>query len=69
MVLAPVVQLPTELEKQFVILEHPRPSQEQLAEIARGIATQAGELPSDDELDASVGSGRGTDALRGGRSI
>ena len=49
-VLAPVVQLPAELEKQFVVLEHPRPSHEQLAEIARGIATQADELPSDDEL-------------------
>jgi hypothetical protein len=49
-VLAPVVQLPTELEKQFVVLEHPRPSPEQLAEIARGIATQAEELPPDDQL-------------------
>ena len=58
-VLSPVVQIPTELEKQFVVLEHELPSQEQLAEIAQGIATQADELPSDEVfssvLEASAG--------------
>ena len=51
-VLSPVVQLPTELEKQFVVLKHELPSQEQLAEIAQGIATQTDELPSNDDLAA-----------------
>ncbi len=58
-VLAPVVQIPTELEKLFVVLEHELPSREQLAEIAQGIATEEGEMPADSEretlLDAAVG--------------
>ena len=35
-VLSPVVQLPVELEKLFVVLEHELPDRAQLAEIARG---------------------------------
>lgn len=58
-VLSPIVQIPTELEKLFVVLEHELPSREQLAEIAQGIATEEGEMPigSDREtlLDAAVG--------------
>lgn len=58
-VLSPVVQLPTELERHFVVLEHAMPGREQLAEIARGIATEDGELPVGDELamvlDAAAG--------------
>ena len=50
-VLAPVVEIPTELEKMFVVIEHDLPSREQLAEIASGIATEEGELPEDAELD------------------
>lgn len=49
-ILAPVVQLPVELEKLFVVLEHELPTKEQLAEIARGVATEEGELPSGDGL-------------------
>ena len=49
-VLAPVVQLPPELEKLFIILQHELPDRNQLLEIARGIATQADELPAGDEL-------------------
>jgi hypothetical protein len=59
LVLAPVVQIPVELEKLFVIVEHPLPSREQLQEIASGVATNNGELPSGVELnrlmDAAVG--------------
>ncbi len=44
-ILAPTVQIPTELEKQFVVLEHDLPDREQLEEIARGVATEADELP------------------------
>lgn len=50
-VLSPVVQLPIELEKLFVVIEHERPDRTQLEAIARGIATEDGELPSGHELD------------------
>jgi hypothetical protein len=58
-ILSPVVQIPIELEKHFVVLEHDLPGREQLAEIARGIATDEGELPEGDALnmvlDAAAG--------------
>ncbi len=58
-VLAPVVQLPIELEKLFVVLNHDLPTREQLREIATGIATEPGELPEADTmqrvLDAATG--------------
>lgn len=50
-ILAPVVQIPVELEKLLVVVPHELPSREQLAEIARGIATEAGELPTGAELE------------------
>ena len=50
-ILAPVVSIPIELERLFVVIEHELPGREQLAEIARGIATEDGELPSGPELD------------------
>jgi hypothetical protein len=58
-VLAPIVQIPTELEKLFVCVEHELPQREQLQQIARGIATEAGELPDgpglERVLDAAAG--------------
>jgi hypothetical protein len=58
-ILAPLVDLPRELEKLFVVLEHRLPDREQLATIAREIAVEAGELPDDPEfaavLDAAAG--------------
>ena len=58
-VLSAIVQIPTELEKHFVVLEHELPGRDQLEEIARGIATEPGELPEGDELrtvlDAAAG--------------
>lgn len=51
-VLSPLVQIPVELEKLFVVIEHDLPGREQLEEIARGIATQDGELPEGDKLGA-----------------
>jgi hypothetical protein len=50
-VLSPVVQIPTELERLFIVIEHPLPGRDQLAEIARGIATDDGEMPSGMELE------------------
>ena len=58
-VLSPLVSIPVELEKHFVVIEHQLPDREQLEEIARGIATEEGELPEGDELnhvlDAAAG--------------
>lgn len=58
-ILSPIVQVPTELEKLFVVIEHPLPSREQLEAIARGVATEDHELPSGVELqrllDAAAG--------------
>ncbi len=58
-ILSPIVQVPTELDKQFVVIEHDLPGREQLADIARGIATELEELPAGAEferiLDAAAG--------------
>ena len=58
-ILSPVVQIPVELEKLFVCLEHDLPDRAQLEAIARGIADQPGELPEgaalDSLLDAAAG--------------
>ena len=58
-ILSPAVQIPTELEKLFVVIEHDLPGRDQLEEIARGIATQDGDLPTGDGLatvlDAAAG--------------
>ncbi len=58
-ILSPVVSIPVELEKLMVVIEHERPTREQLWEIAQGIATEAGELPTGAEreqlLDATLG--------------
>ncbi len=43
-VLSPLVQIPIELEKLFVVIEHELPGREQLQDIARGIATEDGAL-------------------------
>ncbi|MEZ6126873.1 MAG: AAA family ATPase [Planctomycetaceae bacterium] len=58
-VLAPLVQLPIELEKLFVVIEHELPDREQLAEIARGIATEDSELPGGDELETVLNAAAG----------
>ena len=58
-VLSSVVQIPTELEKLFVVLEHELPGREQLEEIARGIATEEGELPEGDQLETVLDAAAG----------
>jgi hypothetical protein len=58
-VLSPIVQIPVELERQFVIVEHDLPGRDQLKSIARSIATEPGDLPDGDGLgtvlDAAAG--------------
>ena len=49
-ILSPVVQVPVELEKLMVVVEHELPDRVQLEQIARGIATEDGELPDGDGL-------------------
>ncbi|MEQ8208270.1 MAG: AAA family ATPase [Lacipirellulaceae bacterium] len=49
-VLAPTVELPLELEKRFVVLQHSLPDREQLLTIARELATEPGELPEGQPL-------------------
>jgi len=58
-VLSPVVEIPTELEKQFVVIEHELPGRDQLEQLARGIATEEGELPAGHELSAVLDSAAG----------
>jgi len=58
-VLSPVVNLPVELEKHFVVVEHELPTREQLAEIAQGVATQEGELPGGADLQAVLDAATG----------
>jgi SpoVK/Ycf46/Vps4 family AAA+-type ATPase len=50
-VLAPVLELPAELEKMFVAIEHSLPDRVQLHEIAEGIGVEDGELPEGRELE------------------
>jgi hypothetical protein len=58
-VLAPVLQLPPELEKLFVVVQHDLPRREQLLEIARGLIHSDAELPAGEDqerlLDAAAG--------------
>jgi hypothetical protein len=58
-VLAPVTQIPPELDKLFVCLDHELPDHEQLEEIARGVATQDGELPNPDEFPRVIDAAKG----------
>ena len=48
-VLAPVVQIPVELEKQFVVIEHDLPDRDQLAGSPAGSPPRPGELPDGDD--------------------
>lgn len=50
-VLAPIIQLPVELERLFVIVHHELPDRGQIQSIAVSIAMEADELPSGLELD------------------
>ena len=59
-VLAPVVQIPIELEKLFVVLEHPLPDRQQVQRIAQELLSEhPDELPSGEALqgvlDAAAG--------------
>jgi hypothetical protein len=58
-ILSAVVQVPVELEKLMLVVEHDLPNRQQIEEIARGIATQDGELPGDNDLAAVLDAASG----------
>ena len=58
-ILSPVVQIPVELEKLFVVLEHALPDRAELEVIARGIGTEAGELPEGEALQTLLDAASG----------
>jgi hypothetical protein len=59
-VLAPVVQIPVELEKLFVVLEHPLPDRDQLADIAHEMTgDRPEELPQGEELERVLAAAAG----------
>ena len=58
-VLAPVVDLPLELEKLFVVIEHELPTCDQLREIATAIGTEDGELPTGEQLQQVLNAAAG----------
>jgi ATPase family associated with various cellular activities (AAA) len=58
-VLAPVVQIPVELERQFVVVEHDLPDRGQLLRIAQGVAVEPGELPEGDDLERALAAAAG----------
>ncbi|MDM4015133.1 AAA family ATPase [Roseiconus lacunae] len=62
-VLSPVVQIPMELEKLFITVEHPLPTRDQLKVIAEEIATEDGELPSGDDLETVLDAAMGLTRL------
>src|SRR5690606_30761523 len=62
-ILSPLVQLPVELEKLFVIVEHELPPRDQLEQIARGIATEEQELPTGNDLEVVLDAAAGLTRL------
>jgi len=58
-ILSPVVQVPVELEKLFVVIEHDLPGRDQLMAIARGVATEPDEMPEGGGLDAVLDAAAG----------
>ena len=64
-VLAPVVQVPVELERLFAVVDHELPGRDQLGAIARGVATEPGELPGGEGLTCRPRRGGGADPGRG----
>ena len=58
-ILAPLVQIPLELEKLFVLVDHDLPDRQQIEAIARSLAIESGELPEGPELSAVLDAAAG----------
>lgn len=61
--LSPTAQIPNELKKLFVVIEHALPNREQLEEILRSIATEDGELPDGAKLETVLDAAAGLTRL------
>ena len=61
--LSPTAQIPNELEKLFVVVEHALPNREQLEEILHSIATEEGELPGGAKLETVLDAAAGLTRL------
>ncbi|QEG22036.1 ATP-dependent zinc metalloprotease FtsH 4 [Mariniblastus fucicola] len=61
--LSPTAQIPNELEKLFVVIEHALPNREQLEEIVRSIATEEGEFPDGAKLETVLDAAAGLTRL------
>jgi hypothetical protein len=58
-ILSPIVQIPVELERQFIVVDHDLPGRDQLGQIARSIASEPGELPEAEGLEAVLDAAAG----------
>ena len=63
LILAPVVQIPAELERLLVVIEHELPGRQQLQAIAQGIGIEPGELPEGRNLDLLLDAAAGLTRL------
>lgn len=63
-VLSPIVAIPAELEKSFVVVDHELPGREQLLAIAQGIATEPGDIADGEELDRLLDASSGLTRLQ-----
>ena len=59
LILAPVVDIPAEIERQIIVIEHDLPGREQLEQIARSIGSEPGDLPAGESLDALLDASAG----------
>ncbi|WP_168564985.1 AAA family ATPase [Crateriforma spongiae] len=62
-ILAPLVQLPIELQRLFVVIDHELPDREQLQAIAAGTATESGEMPAGNDLQRVIDAAAGLTRL------
>ena len=58
-ILSPVVQLPPELERLFVLVDHEPPARAELQELLAGIATGENEMPVGQQLDSVLDAAAG----------
>lgn len=62
-VLAPVVDIPMELSKLFMVIRHEMPTRDEVREIIEGVATNPGELPEGDQLETVIDAAMGLTRL------
>ena len=58
-ILSPVVQLPPEIERLFIVVDHDPPNRTELRELLAGIATAEGEMPTGNTLESVLDAASG----------